>query len=101
MKKPSGMDHMTMYSNQFFATPEGQELINSIFDKKSDIYKQIQRQVEVHNSIMDKLKNVALGNEEGVVPGYMSMPRQQPVQQPQQQMQPGFPNVPLIPPKTL
>lgn len=92
-KKVNGVDYLTYYVNDFLSSKQGQSLMKEIFtDTNSDIVKNIQKRVDAHNAALEQLKNPpkqeqALNNEEGVIPGYMSIPQninpKKPTQDPQ------------------
>lgn len=74
----TGHDYLTYYSNTFLSSKEGKEILNKVFKDDHDLKKQITRQIEIHQSIMDKQqpKQQALNNEQPLIPGdYVHIPQ--------------------------
>ncbi len=62
-----GEHYLTFINNRNLSSELGQKLLKSVFGEDSEHYKQLSKQIEIHNKIMgdmEKVKQLALGNEE-------------------------------------
>lgn len=96
-QKVSGQDRMTMYANSFFASEAGQELIQSLFKEDDDLFKDIKKRVDFHNSYVNGKnksvnKQVALGDDESLINSIRIPKNINPPVNPYENTQPGFPN---------
>lgn len=76
----SGQDYLTFYTNKFLSTSQGKDILSRIFEDDHDVKKQIMKQLDVHEKLMEqfispKNEQVALGGDAGsIIPGYIRLP---------------------------
>jgi hypothetical protein len=69
MTYKNGNDLITFLHNKYLSTDEGRALIKSVFAEDPAIHDAIMKQLDIHGTIMEKLKGgVALDDDHPLIP---------------------------------
>lgn len=96
----SGNDYLTYYANNFLSSEQGKNILKQVFKDDHELKKQIDRQLEIHNNIVNKNKEIALNESSPLIPNPNAIVpptvphRTQPLPQPTNN--PGLPDAGLL-----